>query len=153
MGGVGSGIGLFAVGAILAFATHFHISAIDVQMVGWILMAVGVVRAWFGLAVMRRRAALVEVAEEEPVVVRPDPDVPVQPHVLGDHIIAAHPEVTRGLAPLQPEEEPVLVEEEPVYVEEQVVRRDPQEAPPLHSRTGGATAEGQTAPHVMRPDA
>jgi len=148
MGGLGSGIGLFAVGAILAFATHFHIKAIDVQMIGWILMAVGVVRAAVSVSLMRRRAALVEVVEEEPVLVRPDQDVQPAPHVLGDHIIAAHPEVTRGVAPIPQEREQVLVEEEPVVYEQ----RDPAEAPPLSTPAGGPVPSGDTAPHVMRPE-
>jgi hypothetical protein len=39
--GIGVGIILAAVGAILAFAVHVTGSAVNVQMVGWILMAAG----------------------------------------------------------------------------------------------------------------
>jgi hypothetical protein len=39
--GIGVGIILAAVGAILAFAVHVHGSAVNVQMIGWILMAAG----------------------------------------------------------------------------------------------------------------
>jgi hypothetical protein len=39
--GIGVGIILAAVGAILAFAVHVHGSAVNIQMVGWILMAAG----------------------------------------------------------------------------------------------------------------
>jgi Domain of unknown function (DUF6458) len=39
--GIGVGIILAAIGAILAFAVHVHGSAVNIQMVGWILMAAG----------------------------------------------------------------------------------------------------------------
>src|SRR5207248_2240710 len=41
--GLGVGIFLVAVGAILAFAVHATTSAVNVHTVGWILMAVGLV--------------------------------------------------------------------------------------------------------------
>jgi hypothetical protein len=39
--GIGVGLFLIAVGAILAFAVTAHTSGIDLQTVGWILMGVG----------------------------------------------------------------------------------------------------------------
>jgi hypothetical protein len=39
--GVGASIFLIAVGAILAFAVTAEVSGLDVQVVGWILMAAG----------------------------------------------------------------------------------------------------------------
>jgi Domain of unknown function (DUF6458) len=39
--GIGVSIFLIAVGAILAFAVTAEISGLDIQIVGWILMAVG----------------------------------------------------------------------------------------------------------------
>jgi hypothetical protein len=44
--GIGAGILLIAVGAILAFAVNWHVSGLDLQVVGWILMVVGI----FGVA-------------------------------------------------------------------------------------------------------
>ena len=41
--GLGVGIFLIAVGAILAFAVNATSGAVDIHTVGWILMAVGVV--------------------------------------------------------------------------------------------------------------
>ena len=40
--GIGAGILLIAVGAILAFAVDWHISGLDLHVVGWVLMIVGV---------------------------------------------------------------------------------------------------------------
>jgi hypothetical protein len=39
--GIGASIFLIAVGAILAFAVDYHISGIDIAVIGWILMLVG----------------------------------------------------------------------------------------------------------------
>ena len=41
--GIGASIFLLAVGAILAFAVNTHISGIDINVIGWILMACGLV--------------------------------------------------------------------------------------------------------------
>ncbi|MEQ4207083.1 DUF6458 family protein [Actinopolymorpha sp. B9G3] len=39
--GIGASIFLIAVGAILAFAVDYHVSGIDIAVIGWILMLVG----------------------------------------------------------------------------------------------------------------
>jgi hypothetical protein len=39
--GIGASIFLIAVGAILAFAVTAEVSGLDIQVVGWILMAAG----------------------------------------------------------------------------------------------------------------
>ena len=41
--GIGAGLAFIAIGAVLAFATHFTFSGIDIQTTGWILMVVGVI--------------------------------------------------------------------------------------------------------------
>jgi hypothetical protein len=41
--GIGGSIFLLAVGAILAFAVNAEISGIDINIIGWILMAAGLV--------------------------------------------------------------------------------------------------------------
>jgi len=41
--GIGASIFLLAVGAILAFAVNAHISGLDINVIGWILMACGLV--------------------------------------------------------------------------------------------------------------
>jgi hypothetical protein len=60
--GIGVSVFLMAVGAILAFAVHTSVSGINIQMVGWILIAAGVLGLittmfFFG---PRRRSAVVE---------------------------------------------------------------------------------------------
>lgn len=60
--GIGTALAFIALGAILAFATHFHVSGIDVQMIGWILIFVGVAMLIITLAYTRprRRRQVVE---------------------------------------------------------------------------------------------
>ena len=41
--GIGASIFLIAVGLILALAVHFDISGLDINVIGWILVIVGVV--------------------------------------------------------------------------------------------------------------
>jgi Flp pilus assembly protein protease CpaA len=67
--GIGVSIFLIAVGAILAFAVSAEVQGLDVQTVGWILLAVGLVglvlsmifwSSWGGPGGMRRRTTYVE---------------------------------------------------------------------------------------------
>lgn len=47
--GLGVSILLIAFGAILAFAVNAHVSGVDIQAVGWILLIVGVLGAALSL--------------------------------------------------------------------------------------------------------
>lgn len=99
--GIGTALAFVAIGAILAFATHFSISGIDLQLIGWILILVGVAMLVITLAYTRPRrrrqvvqdvdvvdgapqpgAYMRDVEEppvvEEPVVEDPVVDRPVQ---------------------------------------------------------------------------
>lgn len=60
--GIGVSIFLIAIGLILALATNFEVAGLDVQLVGWILAALGVVGLIMTLLVWgpRRRDSVVE---------------------------------------------------------------------------------------------
>jgi hypothetical protein len=67
--GLGVGIFLIAVGAILTFAVNASSSSVNVDAVGWILMAVGLAsillsllfwQSWAGPGYWRRRRTYVE---------------------------------------------------------------------------------------------
>ena len=49
---IGTGIALFVIGAILAFAVHVQIPWIDLNMVGYILMAAGVLGIIIGVIML-----------------------------------------------------------------------------------------------------
>jgi hypothetical protein len=67
--GIGASIFLIAVGAILAFAVHADVSGLDVAVVGWILMAVGVLGLVMTAFIWgpRRGAPRTDVVEERRV--------------------------------------------------------------------------------------
>jgi hypothetical protein len=52
---LGTGIVLLALGAILTFAVRAEVSGLDLQVVGWILMAVGALGIVLELAVFAPR--------------------------------------------------------------------------------------------------
>jgi hypothetical protein len=66
--GIGGSIFLLALGAILAFAVNANISGLDINVVGWVLMAAGlvglVITIWFWNS--RRRTAV--VSQTRPVM-------------------------------------------------------------------------------------
>jgi hypothetical protein len=66
--GIGAGVFLIAVGAILTFALDVSVSGIDLQVVGVILMIAGVVGIAVDLAVFapRRRVGYRDAAVVEP---------------------------------------------------------------------------------------
>jgi hypothetical protein len=75
--GIGVGLLLIAVGAILAFAVEATVSGVDVQVVGWILMLVGLLGILLDLLLWQswrggyRRAEYVEGAAPRRRAYRP----------------------------------------------------------------------------------
>ncbi|MEV7979319.1 MULTISPECIES: DUF6458 family protein [Streptomyces] len=66
--GLGGCIILIAVGAILAFATDWHMQGVNLDVVGLILMAVGIIGVATFSSIARRRRVVVPptaVVEEE----------------------------------------------------------------------------------------
>ncbi|MFJ6679334.1 DUF6458 family protein [Microbacterium sp. NPDC091382] len=65
---IGSGIVLFVIGAILAFAVNVDVQYVDLNLIGYILMAAGVVVFLIGLVlVLRRRSSESTVRTVDPV--------------------------------------------------------------------------------------
>ena len=52
---IGTGIGLFVIGAILAFAIHLPNTVVSLPLIGYILMAGGVVVFIIGIVFMLRK--------------------------------------------------------------------------------------------------
>jgi len=74
--GIGFSIFLLAVGAILAFAVNATIAGLDIHIIGWILMAAGVLGLVLTMVLLtpRRRRTVTEtprVVASGPVVVAP----------------------------------------------------------------------------------
>jgi hypothetical protein len=66
--GIGGSIFLLALGAILAFAVNAHISGLDINIVGWVLMAAGlvglIITVWYWNS---RRRTVVSQSQTRPV--------------------------------------------------------------------------------------
>lgn len=67
---IGTGIVLFVIGAILAFALDLQIEGVNIDMIGYILMGAGVVAFIIGLILMmsRRDRARTRTVVEDDVV-------------------------------------------------------------------------------------
>ena len=63
--GVGASIFLIAVGAILTFALNLHVGGIDIDAVGWILMAVGALGLIVTILIWGRRREVVTTTPVE----------------------------------------------------------------------------------------
>lgn len=67
--GIGGSIFLIALGAILAFAVNAHVSGIDINVVGYVLMLAGLVglliTLWYWNS--RRRSTVVSQSQSRPV--------------------------------------------------------------------------------------
>ncbi len=63
--GIGVSVFLIALGLILAIATSFDLAGLDIQIVGWILVAAGVLGLIMTTVIWgpRRRAARADVVE------------------------------------------------------------------------------------------
>ncbi|GGM32270.1 MULTISPECIES: DUF6458 family protein [Micromonospora] len=69
--GIGTSIFLLAVGAILTFAVNASVGGVDLDIVGWILMAAGVLGLIMTAAVWgRRRQTVATAPAAEPVEYR-----------------------------------------------------------------------------------
>ncbi|GII26564.1 DUF6458 family protein [Planotetraspora mira] len=78
--GFGASLAFLAIGAVLAFAVKWDVPGIDLQMIGWILMAVGAVGALLTGLYTRRPHAEDTVETVEPDVMY-TVDPPAQPQI------------------------------------------------------------------------
>jgi hypothetical protein len=69
--GIGGSIFLLAVGAILAFAVNADISGLDINVIGWILMAAGLIGLIVTLWFWNSRKRTVVTSETARPVARP----------------------------------------------------------------------------------
>jgi hypothetical protein len=61
--GIGASLFLIAVGAILTFALNLHVAGVDIHVIGWILMVVGVLGLGITLAIWGGRRRTVVTSE------------------------------------------------------------------------------------------
>jgi uncharacterized membrane protein len=66
--GIGVSVFLLAIGAILAFAVNYSVNGVDIHVIGFILMAAGVVGLFMTTLLFGRRDRVAPVVTEERVV-------------------------------------------------------------------------------------
>jgi hypothetical protein len=66
--GIGGSIGIFALGAIVTFGVNWHIDGMNLQVVGVILMAAGLLGVVTIAGIYRRRRPLVGPDQGEEVI-------------------------------------------------------------------------------------
>ena len=66
--GIGVSVFLLAIGAILAFAVNYTVNGVDINVIGFILMAAGVVGLFMTTLLFGRRDRGAPVVTEERVV-------------------------------------------------------------------------------------
>ncbi len=66
--GIGASVFLLAIGAILAFAVDYTVNGVDLNVIGFILMAAGVVGLFMTTLLLGRRDRVGPVVTEERVV-------------------------------------------------------------------------------------
>jgi hypothetical protein len=74
---IGGALFLIAVGAILKWAVHKHISGISIHVVGLILLIIGIVGLLFEMGLWMSRRRRTTVVENRPGVTYLDPYDPV----------------------------------------------------------------------------
>jgi hypothetical protein len=66
--GIGASIFMLAVGAIITFAFNIRVGWLDLDVVGWVLMAAGAVGLLVTLVMFNRRRTIVTTNTTPPVV-------------------------------------------------------------------------------------
>jgi len=74
--GIGVGIFLIALGAILTFAVHWHLAGVDLRVVGWVLMFAGAAGVILFFAFWNRRNAAGRVVTDRQVYREAGPAAP-----------------------------------------------------------------------------
>lgn len=82
--GIGVSLAFIALGAILAFAIRVDLSGLDIHMVGWILILVGLISMGFTLRYTRPRRAAGRVAGADPAYGDEPGTVVREEHIIED---------------------------------------------------------------------
>ncbi|MFB4316425.1 DUF6458 family protein [Actinomadura sp. 21ATH] len=85
--GIGVSLAFIAIGAILAFALQVDLSGINIDLVGWILILVGLVSMWFTYKYTRPRRRANTMAGADPGYVEAEGAAPAETVVHEERII------------------------------------------------------------------
>ncbi|QFG23160.1 DUF6458 family protein [Actinomadura sp. WMMB 499] len=89
--GIGVSLAFMAIGAILAFALRVDLSGVNIQMVGWILILVGVISMLFTLKYTRPRRGTGRITGADPAYGDEPGTVVHEEHIIQDPPAAGRP--------------------------------------------------------------
>lgn len=137
--GIGVSLAFIAIGAILAFALRIDLSGVNIQMVGWILILVGVISMLFTLKYTRPRRTAGRITGADPAygdepgtVVREehivqDPPPPGRPAERVERVVEHSPGqgVTHGTSELDP-----AIAQDPAHAQDPAYMQSPRKPEP-----------------------
>jgi len=82
--GIGVSLAFIAIGAILAFAIRADLSGVDIYLVGWILIAVGLISMGFTLMYSRPRRRVGRVVGADPAYEDEPGTIVREEHIIED---------------------------------------------------------------------
>lgn len=84
---IGTGVVLFVIGAILVYAVNVEVEYVDLDMVGYILMAAGVVVFLVGIVLLARRRRTESVTRTSVDPVTGEPTARRSTSTSGDEVV------------------------------------------------------------------
>lgn len=129
--GIGVSLAFIAVGAILAFALRVDLSGIDIHLVGWILILVGLVSMGFTLKYTRPRRRTGRIAGVDPAYGDEPGTIVREEHIIEDPAPVGRPAERVERVIEHPAGEGVThghVAQDPAFAQDPAHAQDPAEA-------------------------
>ncbi|TDD81979.1 DUF6458 family protein [Actinomadura rubrisoli] len=146
--GIGVSLAFIALGAILAFALRVDLSGVDIHLVGWILILVGLISMGFTLKYTRPRRRAGRIVGTDPAYGDEPGTVVHEEHVIRDPAPSGRPAERVERVIEHPADEGVThghSEQDPA------VAQDPaHEQNPAVQNTTSVVSDGRRAPHERR---
>ncbi|TDE21445.1 DUF6458 family protein [Actinomadura sp. 6K520] len=146
--GIGVSLAFIAIGAILAFALRVELSGIDITLVGWILILVGLISMGFTLRYTRPRRRAGRIVGADPAYGDEPGTVVHEEHIVEDPAPAGRPAERVERVIEHPADEGVThtnVAQDPAYAQDPAHAQDP-----AVQNASGLDAEGRAVPQRRR---
>lgn len=146
--GIGVSLAFIAIGAILAFALRVELSGIDITLVGWILILVGLISMGFTLRYTRPRRRAGRIVGADPAYGDEPGTVIHEEHIVEDPPAAGRPVERVERVIEHPADEGVThsnVAQDPAYAQDPAHAQDP-----AVQNASGLDAEGRAVPQRRR---
>lgn len=146
--GIGVSLAFIAIGAILAFALRVELSGIDITLVGWILILVGLISMGFTLRYTRPRRRAGRIVGADPAYGDEPGTVVHEEHIVEDPAPAGRPAERVERVIEHPADEGVThtnVAQDPAYAQDPAHAQDP-----AVQNASGLDVEGRAVPQRRR---